>query len=139
MNIYINENIRRLRREKNITQEKLAEYLNVSIQAVSKWERNETLPDITMILPIATYFNVSTDELLGHDTAKTEARIQEYIAEYFKLSSESKHTEVKELVFKAYKEFPNEFPIMLKYMQMFIDRVETPAEIVLSKPEKELK
>ncbi|MBQ8332181.1 MAG: helix-turn-helix transcriptional regulator [Clostridia bacterium] len=39
MNLYISENIRRLRRAKNITQERLAEHLGISTQAVSKWER----------------------------------------------------------------------------------------------------
>ena len=39
MNIYFSENIKKLRKERKLSQEKLAEYLNVSFQAVSKWER----------------------------------------------------------------------------------------------------
>jgi len=50
--MHIGENIKRLRQAKNITQEKLAEYLNISAPAVSKWERRETLPDITMVIPL---------------------------------------------------------------------------------------
>ncbi|MBR7082755.1 MAG: helix-turn-helix transcriptional regulator, partial [Clostridia bacterium] len=46
MNITIGENIKRLRRERNVTQEQLAEVLNISTAAVSKWERGETYPDI---------------------------------------------------------------------------------------------
>ena len=71
MNIYIGEIIKRLRQSKNITQEKLS----VSTQAVSEWERNATYSDITMVLPIANYFNITTDELLGLDAAKNEERI----------------------------------------------------------------
>ena len=65
MQLYIGENIKRLRRQKGITQETLAERMNVSTAAVSKWERNETFPDISMVIPLASYFGVSTDELLG--------------------------------------------------------------------------
>ena len=116
MNIYIGENIKRLRREKNITQEKLAQRLSVSTQAVSKWERNETYPDIAMILPLAGYFNVSTDELLGLDAAKNEAKIQEYLAEFRKLAALGYSCEKYDLMCKAYKEFPNDFRIMEQYM-----------------------
>lgn len=116
MDIYISENIKRLRREKNITQEKLAEHLNVSTQAVSKWERNETYPDITMILPLASYFGVSTDELLGLDAAKNEAKIQEYLDKYCKLGACGKRFEQFNLMCKAYKEFPNDFRVIEKYI-----------------------
>jgi len=133
MNIYINENIKKLRREKNITQEKLAEYLNVSTQAVSKWERNETMPDITMIVPIASYFNVSTDELLGVDAAKNEARIQEYLKENDILLVGGKWEEAKELITKAHKEFPNDFRIIHLYKELIIGgRTDNPADVVLA-------
>ena len=72
MQLYIGDNIKRLRRQKGITQETLAERMHVSTAAVSRWERNEALPDISMLLPLASYFGVSTDELLGLDAAKTE-------------------------------------------------------------------
>jgi len=117
MNLDINEHIKRLRKAKNITQEKLAEHLNVSIQAVSKWERGETFPDISMIIPLASYFGVSTDELLGVDAAKSEARIQEYLDEYHQLSTQGKCKECTELLIKAHREFPNDFRIMNWYTQ----------------------
>ena len=69
MQLYIGENIKRLRKQKGITQDTLAEHMHVSTAAVSKWERNESLPDISLIIPLASYFNVSTDEILGLDTA----------------------------------------------------------------------
>ncbi|MEI6578089.1 MAG: helix-turn-helix transcriptional regulator [Eubacteriales bacterium] len=116
MNICIGENIKRLRRDKNITQEKLAEHLNVSTQAVSKWERNETYPDITMILPLASYFCVTTDKLLGLDAAKNEEKIENYISEFRKLSALGKSMEKYNLMCTAYKEFPNDFRIVDEYM-----------------------
>ena len=74
MQLYIGENIKRLRKQKGVTQETLAERMHVSTAAVSKWERNETLPDISMVIPLASYFDVSTDELLGLDAAKNEEK-----------------------------------------------------------------
>ena len=132
MNNFINENIKKLRRDKNITQEKLAEYLNVSTQAVSKWERGETMPDISMIVPIAGYFNVTTDELLGVDAAKNEAKIQEYLKEHNNLSVQGKWQEQTELMTKAHKEFPNDFRITHWYMQLIIGgRTDNPVDAVL--------
>ena len=75
MNIYFRENIRRLRKERDLTQEALADFLGVSFQAVSKWERGESYPDFEMLPVIADFFSVSTDELLGVDKAKNEKEI----------------------------------------------------------------
>ena len=56
--------LRQLRKDKNISQEKLAQYLNVSFQAVSKWENNNTCPDIVLLPEIARFFGITVDELL---------------------------------------------------------------------------
>lgn len=66
MEITIGENIKRLRRSRGMTQEQLAEILNISNAAISKWERGDSFPDITMLFPIADYFGVTVDELMGH-------------------------------------------------------------------------
>lgn len=54
-----------LRKQKNLTQEELAAQLGVTAAAVSKWENNNTLPDILMLCALADFFEVTTDELLG--------------------------------------------------------------------------
>ena len=61
----IAKNICDLRTEAGMTQAKLAEVLNYSDKAVSKWERAEAIPDVTVIKAIADYFGVSLDYLLG--------------------------------------------------------------------------
>jgi len=57
--------IRRLRKEKNLTQEELAQQLNVTNQAVSKWENGDCMPDISQVVPLASVFGVTTDVLFN--------------------------------------------------------------------------
>jgi len=59
----IRNNIQRLRKENNIKQETLAEALNISVQAISKWETGASLPDILQLPAIARFFNISIDYL----------------------------------------------------------------------------
>ncbi len=59
----IGKNIRKLRKERGLTQEELAELLGVCFQAVSKWENDNGLPDISLLVPIADYFDISLDYL----------------------------------------------------------------------------
>ena len=59
------KNLQMLRKERKISQEKLAEKLNVSRQAVSKWENQEAYPEMDKIIAICKIFNCSMDELLN--------------------------------------------------------------------------
>ena len=70
------EKIREMRRTRGISQEKLAERLGVSFQAVSKWERGETAPDTMLIPAIASFFGVSTDELFGFNLYEIEQSVR---------------------------------------------------------------
>lgn len=70
MNIMVGKKIYELRKNKDMTQEKLASEMGVSIAAVSKWETGNSIPDILMLCSIADFFNVSTDELLGRTKNK---------------------------------------------------------------------
>ena len=56
MPVNLGDKIRQLRKGKGISQEVLAQYLGVSFQAVSKWETGTTLPDVTLIPAIASFF-----------------------------------------------------------------------------------
>lgn len=116
MELCIGKNIKQLRCQKGITQEMLAEHLHISTAAVSKWERGETLPDISMVIPLASYFGVTTDEILGVNAAKNEEKIQAYLDEYHRLGASGKIHEKYNLMVKAYKEFPNDWRIIEEYM-----------------------
>ena len=65
MKNYINENIKKYRKQKGFTQEELAMQLGVTAQAVSRWEAGAGMPDISLIVPIAQNLGVTTDTLFG--------------------------------------------------------------------------
>ena len=77
MNITIGETIKRLRNQMGVTQEKLADALGVTPQAVSKWESGAGLPAIDYLPDLSAFFGVSVDELLGVKLSKREARREE--------------------------------------------------------------
>lgn len=74
----IGEKIKSLRKAQDITQEKLAAYLNISYQAISKWENGTALPDITLVPQIANFFGVSADELLCMKEIEETEELKEY-------------------------------------------------------------
>lgn len=113
MELKIGTNLRRLRLAKGITQEQLSEAMNVSCAAVSKWERGETYPDITLLQPLAYYFGVTLDELMGYDQEKIEAGIEEVIARYRQHWNDP---EGREIIVRAYRDYPNDYRIMHYYM-----------------------
>ena len=70
----IGERLLKLRRDKNISQEELANVLDVSRQTVSKWETDQSLPDSDKIIPLCNYFGITSDELLTGNTNIKEAK-----------------------------------------------------------------
>ena len=62
----IGKTIQCLRKAKGVTQEKMAQQIGVSFQAISKWENESTMPDIMMLPALADYFGVSIDELFQY-------------------------------------------------------------------------
>ena len=90
MKITIGTNIKRLRTERGVTQEQLAEAMNVTCAAVSKWERGDTYPDITLLQPLAFYFGVSLDALMGYEKEKYEKEIEDVIQNYRKTVAKTK-------------------------------------------------
>ena len=75
----LSQRIQCLRKNNGLSQEELAEKLNVSRQAVSKWESGQSVPDVEKILALSKYFQVSTDFLLkGNETAPTSSTKNTY-------------------------------------------------------------
>ena len=74
--LIIARNITDLRRKNNMTQAELAERLNYSDKAISKWERGESLPDVTVLKSVADVFRVTVDYLLRPEHHEEEERLR---------------------------------------------------------------
>jgi len=85
----IGQTIKKLRKERNLTQEELAEQLNVTYQAVSKWENETGLPDISQIVPLASVFGVSTDVLFGTVGKSDKEEVREILDSVCRLNEEN--------------------------------------------------
>ena len=70
--LHLPENLKKYRIIKNLTQEDVAEYLHITPQSVSKWERGESYPDITLLPALANIFETSIDLLIGMETIRAE-------------------------------------------------------------------
>lgn len=82
----IGKRISNFRKDKNITQMELADKLGISFQAVSNWERGETMPDISKLPELAQIFDVSIDDILGNKNESIILKnvIEGKTEEYFK-------------------------------------------------------
>ncbi len=120
MNIFFCENIKKLRKQRDLTQEGLADLLGITYQAVSKWERGESYPDITLLPVIADYFDTSIDDLLGVDKAKNEQEILSVIDKFDNRKYNGSNGAF-DFVTKAYKKYPSDFRIAVRYLHVLIN------------------
>ena len=79
----IGQQIANRRKTLGLTQQRMAEALHVSFQAVSKWENDTSLPDVTLLAPIAHLLQTSVDALLGHHPAPATDYEQRYQSEEY--------------------------------------------------------
>lgn len=85
----IGEVIRKYRKENHLTQEEMANYLGVTVPAVSKWETGSSYPDISLLAPIARLLGITTDMLLSYKEELTDKEINRLIeAVKLKIKSE---------------------------------------------------
>ena len=76
----IGDIIRKYRKNKGMTQEEMAACLGVTTPAVNKWEKGNTLPDITLLVPIARLLGITTDELLSFKIELADEEINQYLS-----------------------------------------------------------
>lgn len=118
MTIYFGENLKRLRKEKELTQEALAGFLGITYQSISKWERGESYPDITMLPAVASFFGVTVDNLLGVDKFKQDRQIQAAMDRYLQLRRAGNFTQARKVIKKAVTEFPGDFRLLVRLMDV---------------------
>lgn len=126
MDIMVSENLKTFRRERGNTQEELSNHLGISVQAVSKWERGEGYPDITLLPSIAAYYDRTVDELLGCGEIQQQKKIEEIMKQYGANNNQGKIEDNIILMRKALKEFPNNLSLMenLAHSMLFTDKGE---------------
>jgi len=131
MELVIGKKIAELRRESGKTQEQLANYVNVSTTAVSKWETGHSHPDITLLPAIADFFEVSIDALLGHQVISNERaliKIRQNVMDYVVNADFARGLPIIE---KALEKYPNDFSLLCgaaSLVRTKADRSETPTE-----------
>jgi transcriptional regulator with XRE-family HTH domain len=128
ININIASNLKRLRKQREITQEDLADFIGVSFQAVSKWERGEGYPDITILPVLANFFDVTLDELVGMNEIKDAKKLDEIKEQLKKLTSDGKIKEAVDLLRKALKIFPNNYELLAELASILDFFGNTPEE-----------
>ncbi len=108
----IGTTIKRLRRENDITQEQLAEYLGISSRAISQWECDRTSPDISQLPALCHIFDVSSDVLLGIDIEKNNQLIQDYLERSQEAEYQGEFEKSVNILREAIKKFPKSYQIM---------------------------
>ena len=84
----LSDNLKRIRKENNLSQEQLADKLGVSRQAVSKWESNQAYPEMDKVLQICKMFNLNIDELLNqnlkevNETKQSKNNVNKFIDDF---------------------------------------------------------
>ena len=100
------QTIKSLRREANMTQENLAELLSISPQAVSRWETDAAMPDISLLPPLANLFNVTTDYLLGMETYQKDLRKVEFDEAFYQYWNHDDKEKNYQIAVRAVAEYP---------------------------------
>lgn len=113
----IGKNIATLRRDHNMTQMQLADEVGVSFQAVSNWERGNSMPDISKLPQLSELFSVSIDELLGDSSPLVEKAAEGKLEEHLKTLEENG-------IYITVQEAAEVGPILLpEQMDIVIDQV----------------
>ena len=106
MSVYFSEKFKQLRKDKDLTQEQIADIFHVSPQSVSRWETCVNYPDIEILPHIAIFFKVTVDELLGTEAILGEEKAGEYIRNIRNLLNSGKLYDAIDAARKAVKEYP---------------------------------
>lgn len=121
MNVSLADKLKELRKNKNVSQEKFAEYLGVSYQAVSKWENGVTSPDILLLPDISRYYDITVDELLQVEQINADKYFEGCSSKAEKLFRNGKRAEIIPLWREAYKKLPNDIRVKEMLMSTYFD------------------
>ncbi|MCR5616693.1 MAG: helix-turn-helix domain-containing protein [Clostridiales bacterium] len=109
MELRLGENIKKMRKDRALTQEGLADALGVTTGAVYKWESGLSVPELTMLVKLADYFEVSVDVLLGYK--KLDGRREEIAQQIYRYIGAKDRSGIDEAE-RALLKYPNDYGII---------------------------
>lgn len=112
------------RKEKGITQDELANYIGVSKASVSKWETQQSYPDVTFLPQLAAYFNISIDELIDYKPQMTKEDIRKLYQSLSDDFTSKSFDSVMENCRKTIKKYYSCFPLLLQMGILMINHIE---------------
>ncbi len=114
-------NITRLRHEKKITQEELADFLGVTKASVSKWENAQSTPDLLLLLHLAAFFDVTIDGLLGYEPQLSREQIRRCYAELSGDFANRPFHEVLEKIRALAHRYYSCYPLLLQLCVLYLN------------------
>ena len=120
----VSENITKLRRERKLTQEQLADFLGVTKASVSKWENAQSMPDILLLPRLAAFFGVTIDELVGYEAQLSREQIRrcygELSGDFVNLPFEEAAEKVRAMAYRYYSCYPLLLQLSVLYLNHFM-------------------
>lgn len=123
MELYIGQNLKNFRKARSLTQEEVAKHLGISFQSISKWERNDGYPDITMLPVLAHYYGVTIDELIGMNELESAQALEEINKQWEENRSNNNHSANVQLMRDALKLYPNN-ALLLVQLSASLERLD---------------
>lgn len=114
LGLKLGENLKKFRLQRELTQEQLADVLCVSAQAVSRWENGTTYPDITLLPTIASYFEITLDELMGMENWRSEEQLKKLLGQLEENGSKGLIYENILLLRDAVKTYPTNYELQFR-------------------------
>ena len=114
MKLCIGEKLKYHRHRKGLTQEEVATHMGISFQAISKWERGEGYPDITMLPTLANYFGITVDELIGMQEIASRRDYEGFVEEWKENNRQGKHEENVALMRESLKRYPGDALLLVQ-------------------------
>lgn len=117
----LSDNITRLRKEKKITQDALADFIGVTKASVSKWETSQCLPDLLLLPKLASFFDVSVDELIGYEPQLSPEQIQKTYLDFTAAFASEPFDAVFEKVRETIKRYYSCYPLLLQLCVLYLN------------------
>lgn len=122
--LYISENIVKLRREHGITQKQLADFIGVTKASVSKWETGQSVPDVLLLPRLATFFDVTIDELMGYEPQLSKEQIRKLYHDFCTAFAEGSFGEAYHETKKYVRKYYSCYPFLNQICVLWLNHVE---------------